>query len=83
MPEPSILALLVAYGPMGIVLAWFLIRFERLPKAFATLSHRIDGLTRAMLLDVASRENCGNGSKRIANEMLAKIEARSEREQED
>lgn len=67
---------LVVYGPMGAMLLWFMVRFESMVKAFGILSHRIDGVTRAMLLDVASRDSAGPQVKRIAQEMLAKIEAR-------
>lgn len=69
-------SVLIAYGPMGVMLAWFMLRFEKMIDAFKTLSHRIDGITRAMLLDVASRDGVGNHTKNLANEMLARIEAR-------
>lgn len=84
-------ALLVGYGPLGVFCVWFMFRVEKLitavnqspaefQKSLQTLSHRIDGITRAMLLEVASREGGNVRSKQLANEMLAKIEARSETE---
>lgn len=73
---------LYTYGPMGVILAWFLWRGEKLGASVAkrldTLSHRIDGITRAMLVDVISRDSAGSHAKDAARTMLAKIEARDE-----
>lgn len=64
---------LYVYGPMGIMLAWFMVRHDR---AMNTLSHRIDGMTRALLVDTLSRDNVGDVARRYAEKELAKIEAR-------
>ena len=74
--ELNPLNVLVVYGPMGVMLAWFMLRFE---KMMSTLSHRFDGLTRAMLVDVLSRENVGHSTKKTAQEMLSKIAARDDK----
>ncbi len=73
-PEANPVSLVIIYGPMGIMLAWFMLRSE---KAMNTLSHRIDGMTRAMLVDTLSRENVGSSSRKLAEEMLSNIENRS------
>lgn len=71
--ETNPYSLLVAYGPMGIMLAWFMLRSER---AMNNLAHRIDGMTRAMLVDTLSRDNVGHNTRKHAEQQLAKIEAR-------
>lgn len=60
---------LYAYGPMGAVLAWFMFRSER---AMNRLSHKIDGMTRAILVDTLSRDNCGPATRKLAQQMLDK-----------
>lgn len=67
---------LYTYGPMGIVLAWFMFRGEKLAGEIRSLAHRIDGLTRAMLMDMVNRDTCGDQAKRMAQEEIAKIESR-------
>ena len=69
-------AALFAYGPLGVICAWFMWRFEAMVKEFRTLSHRIDGMTPAMLVDVISRGADNPVAKRTAEEMLGKIERR-------
>ena len=76
MPDLNLASLLVAYGPMGIMLVWFMWRFETMVKAFRSLSHTIDGMTRAMLVDVMSRPGATTTVRRAATEMLNKIEER-------
>ncbi len=70
---------IVIYGPMGLMLAWFMLRSE---KAMNTLSHRIDGMTRALLVDTLSRDNVGSTSRKLAEEMLTNIENRSRPKQD-
>jgi len=70
---------LYTYGPMGIVLGWFMWRAEKIFSKISDLGHRIDGLTKAMLMDLISRDNIGPHTKQLAREALAKIEARDER----
>ena len=66
---------LYTYGPLGIFCAWLMWRGERVYDGLNKLSHRIDGLTRAMLVDVLSRDT-GPTTHKTAQEMLSKIEAR-------
>ena len=66
------------YGPMYAMLGWFMLRGERIMSEIRVLSHRIDGLTKAMLVDVLSRENAGSQTRQTAQEMLAKINTREE-----
>lgn len=68
--------LLYTYGPMGIVLAWFMWRGEKIVTEIRSLAHRIDGLTKALLVDMVERETCGLHVKRYAKEEIAKIDAR-------
>jgi hypothetical protein len=72
--DPS--SLLLAYGPMGAILAWFMLRGEKLVGEIRGLSHRIDGLTRALLMDLVSRDSVGVQTKAQARAEIAKIEAR-------
>lgn len=69
-------ALLLTYGPMGAILLWFMARGEKLVSEIRSLSHRIDGLTRALLMDMVSRDNVGPATKAQAQQEIAKIEAR-------
>lgn len=66
----SPLALLTVYGPMGVMLGWFMFRFERW---MTKLNHKIDGLTRAMLITELGRENAGPHARELAKDMLDKI----------
>ncbi len=73
-------SLLLTYGPLGIILGWFMWRAEskmdKIPAELRTLGHRLDGLTRALLADVISRENTHNPKAReIAQNMLADMDA--------
>lgn len=68
---------LFTYGPMGVILAWFMWRGEKFICELKVLSHRMDGLTRAQLMDLVNRDSCGPQTKKVAEEMLAKIAARN------
>lgn len=70
---------LFVYGPMGVMLAWFMWRFEALLKEIRTMSHRFDGMTRAILVDVVSRETSPI-VRQTAQDMLTKIAARDSAE---
>ena len=67
-------------GTMGVMLAWFMFRFEKwgdkIVKELRNLSHRQDGLTKALLIAELARDDFGEHGKRAAQEMLAKIDAR-------
>lgn len=69
--------LLFAYGPLGLIVAWFMLRAERGFDRVGDLAHRIDGLTRALLMDMIERAHTSETTKRYAEQMIAKIEARS------
>jgi hypothetical protein len=88
-PEATLASSLVIYGPMGAMLVWgaymaqkVLERvvtkheaaFDELLKELRRVSHRLNGLERAMLADVISRESSGSESKRIAQQMLDRSE---------
>lgn len=68
---------LLTYGPLGAICAWFMFRAEKVTGELRTLAHRIDGLTRALLVDMTERDTCGINVKRYAREEIAKIEARN------
>lgn len=68
---------LLAYGPLGIICGWFMWRGEKVVSEIAGLAHRIDGLTKALLVDMANRETCGVQTKAYAREAIAKIDARA------
>ena len=68
---------LLSYGPLGIMCAWFMLRSEKLFTEIRDLAHRIDGLTKALLVDMANRDSCGLQTKAYAKEAIAKIDARA------
>ena len=63
---------------MGLMLAWFMLRGEKLASKVADLAHRIDGLTKALLVDMIDRDTVGPHVKAYAKETIAKIDARAE-----
>jgi hypothetical protein len=68
--------LLYTYGPMGIVLGWFMLRGEKLIVEIRSLSSRIDSLTRALLVDTIDRDTCGEHAKQFARDSIAQIDSR-------
>ncbi len=83
LPEVTAGNALFAYGPMGIIICWFMFRGEAVLKEIRGLANRIDGLTRAMLVDVLSRDNSGPHARETAQAMLTKIEGRGDRRSGD
>ena len=71
---------LTVFGPMGLMLAWFALRAEKVFTKLADLAHRIDGLTKALLVDMIEREHTGSAVKTYAKEQIARIDARSAKE---
>ena len=67
---------LAPLGLLGSVLAWFMHHGAKLPAEIRALAHRIDGLTRALLVDMVEKETCGEKTKNYCREEIAKIEAR-------
>lgn len=74
---------LIIYGPLGIICLWFMWRDDqrdKLLKEMSTtsnaeirgLSHRISGLSKALMLDVVAREGVGERTRKIAEDMLAR-----------
>lgn len=78
-PPVNTETLLFAYGPMGVMLAWFMWRFETLLQEFRKLRHQIEGGMRATLVDVLSRPSSGPVAREYAQKMLAEIEAKDNR----
>ncbi len=66
---------LIAYGPLGVICGWFMVRFEKIFGELRGLNHKIEGLTRAMLVDLLERESVGRKAKDYAREAIAKIDA--------
>lgn len=82
---------LYTYGPLGVVCGWLMWRDEKRASEnrareqnassdYRFLGHRIDGLTKAMLVDMTERESCGMHTKRYARDEIAKIDARLPKE---
>ena len=69
--------LLFAYGPLGIILAWFMLRAEKGFAKIGDLAHRIDGLTKALLVDMIERDSIGSTTRKYAVETIKRIDARS------
>lgn len=70
------IAVLIAQGPMGVMLAWFLFRGERLA---AHIVREIGDMKETMLLDVASRPSATPAVREIARDKLDAIEANRKR----
>jgi len=67
---------LLTYGPMGVLLLWFMYRDGKIVPEIRSLSHRIDGLTRALLMDMVNRDSTGPATRAAAQAEIAKIEER-------
>jgi len=85
-PEVNWSAALFAYGPLGVMCAWLMLRSERkfdelgdkIITELKVLGHRMNGMTRAMLADVASRETTGTALKTLVHDELMKLDAEEE-----
>ena len=79
------------YGLLGTVLGWFMYMATKMPAAIAEasekatdrmiaeikpLSHRMDGFSKALLIDVISRDNCRPSVQDLARQEIAKIDSR-------
>lgn len=78
---------LYAYGPLGIITCWLMYRDERRAIQIREnevreaghredVMHRIDGLTKALLVDLVERETATQHAKDFAREAIARIDAR-------
>lgn len=68
--EPLINAL-VQYGPMGVVLAWFLFRTEN---RLGGIERALDRVSRAQMLDLVSRPETPPAVRRQAERLLKEVE---------
>lgn len=67
---------LLAYGPMGVIMLWFMSRFEVLIKEVRNYGHKIDGLRLALLAQAAASETANPNVRRLAEEEMARIRAK-------
>jgi hypothetical protein len=67
-------SLFVAYGPLGAITAWFMLRGEKFIGEFRNLSGRIDIMSRAILVDVVSRDYAPAKAKEQAQEILRELD---------
>ncbi len=70
---------LTAVGLLTAVLSWFMYQGMKIPKELRILAHRLDGLTRALLVDMTERDSAGIHVKKYAREEIAKIDERMNR----
>lgn len=78
---------LYTYGPLGIMCAFFMWRDVARDKERAVfideirgLSHRIDGLTRQLMMEMIERGAAGEAMMDYIRDQIAKIDARSPRQ---
>ena len=86
---------IAGYGLLGTVLGWFMYLGTKVPSAIhkssqeATdrviaeikpLAHRMDGFSKALLIDVLSRDSTRPAVRDLAQAELAKIDARQGRD---
>lgn len=67
---------LAQYGLLGIVLGYFMYQGTKLAGEIRSLAHRIDGMTKALLMDLISRDSVGPHAREEAQRAIAKIQAR-------
>lgn len=71
---------LYTYGPMGVMLGWFMWRAEKLGNAVVSelrgLRHGQNGLQKALLVVEANRHAQETDAQLIAKRMIAEIEAK-------
>lgn len=69
-------SVLYAYGPLGIICGWFMLRGEALIKEVRNYGHKIDGLRLALLANAAASDAAGASVRSFANEEIARIKAK-------
>ena len=67
---------LAQFGLLGVVLGYFMYQGTKLAGEIRMLAHRIDGMTKALLMDMITREGVGQHAKSEAQQAIAKIQAR-------
>lgn len=72
-------SLFAQYGLLGAVLGWFMYHGSKLPSEIRALAHRVEGLTRALLVDMSERESSGIHVKRHCRDEIARIDARNKK----
>ncbi len=68
--------MLYTYGPLGVFCGWLMWRDEKRAADHRSIGHRLDGLTKALLVDMAERDSCGIQTKKYARAEIEKINAR-------
>lgn len=68
------LAVFTQFGLVGVVLAWFMFRME---KILDSHTKTINDLTKTLLLEVLSREQLSDHLRAEANEVLQRVTART------
>ena len=84
---------LFVYGPLGIMVAWFMYLVQSIAKQFVTdlktgidgmraeirtLGHRFKGMEMAMLAEVSTRPDAPIAVKKFATAEIAKLKAQEE-----
>ncbi len=75
-----------AYGPMGVMLAWFMVRGEKLIKEVRAskddvikelqdYGHKIDGLRLALLANTISNVNSSESLRRFCDAEMSRIDS--------
>lgn len=85
---PDLSAVLLAYGPLGVFCVYFMVRDERRDKSFretmhdntdrttkalGEVSHKLNGLSRALIFNAAT--NAPNGIKEMAQKELERMDS--------
>lgn len=73
-------SLLLAYGPLGVICGWFMLRFEVLVKEIRGYGHKIDGFRLALLATAATSEAASPSVRTLCNEEIARIKAQGAKE---
>lgn len=74
---------LFAYGPMGVMLGWFMLRGEKLIKEVREFGHKIDGLRLALLANTISNANTPNALRRFCDSEIARVEEKRNSSKDD
>jgi len=76
-------SVLFAYGPMGIMLGWFMLRGEKLIKEVRDFGHKIDGLRLALLANTISNASTPEALRRFCDAEIARVDSLRSREGKD
>ena len=67
-------SVLFAYGPMGVMLGWFMLRGEKLIKEVRDFGQKIDGLRLALLANTISNANTPEALRRFCDSEISRVE---------